>query len=104
VFLNRKLNTVHHTPRDRIWSISLALVKLDAWRRIQQMQRRLAMSIQMTLSDAELELILNLVERERSELPVEIRHTRTAKVREELHARREVVRVLLERLRSPVAV
>jgi len=55
-------------------------------------------------SAAELELILELLERERSELPVEIRHTRTAKLREELHRRQDMVRSLLERLQTPAGI
>jgi hypothetical protein len=53
------------------------------------------------LSDAEWALIVELLERERSELPVEIHHTRSASVRTELHERADMVRVLLTRLRTP---
>jgi hypothetical protein len=56
------------------------------------------------LSDAEWELIVELLERERSELPVEIHHTRSSNVRTELHQRAEIVRGLLGRLRMPTAV
>jgi hypothetical protein len=55
------------------------------------------------LSDAEWALILEMLERERSELPVEIHHTRSASVRAELQQRMEMVRDMLVRLRrTPV--
>jgi len=53
---------------------------------------------QPTLSESEWELVIQLLERERAELPVEIRHTRLSSVREELHLRRDMVAQLLERL------
>ena len=56
------------------------------------------------LSEAEWALVLELLERERSELPVEIHHTRSSSVRTELQDRAEMVRGLLGRLRTPVAV
>ncbi len=59
---------------------------------------------QPMFSAAELELIIELLERERSELSPEIRHTRTAKLREELHRRKDMVRSLLERLQSPAGI
>ena len=52
------------------------------------------------LSDEEWDLIVELLECERNELPVEIHHTRSASVREDLQHRAEVVRRLLERLRQ----
>jgi len=55
----------------------------------------------VTLSEAEWELVVELLEHERAELPVEIRHTRTSSLRDELHRRREVVLRLLDRLRKP---
>jgi hypothetical protein len=54
------------------------------------------------LSDAEWALMLELLERERSELPVEIHHTRSSSVRLELQQRAEMVRELLSRLRPVV--
>jgi hypothetical protein len=51
------------------------------------------------LSDEEWDLIVELLECERNELPVEIHHTRNASVHEELQHRAEVVQKLLERLR-----
>jgi hypothetical protein len=56
------------------------------------------------LSDEEWELIVELLECERSELPVEIHHTRNSSVRAELQQRTDIVRRLLDRLRQPVAV
>jgi len=56
------------------------------------------------LSEAEWALVLELLERERSELPVEIHHTRSSSVRTELQDRAEMVRGLLGRLRTTVAV
>ena len=54
-------------------------------------------------SPVERELLLELLERERAELPVEIRHTRTSELRDELRERQELVRSLLERLGVPAA-
>ena len=56
------------------------------------------------LSEAEWALLVELLERERSELPVEIHHTRSARLREELHRRAALVQELLGRLRAPAAV
>ncbi len=55
------------------------------------------------LSDEEWELITELLEREQSELPVEIRHTRNLDVRAGLQHRAALVRHLLERLRPAEA-
>ena len=44
------------------------------------------------LSEAEWDLIVELLERERNELPVEIHHTRNSSVRDELQQRAEMVR------------
>lgn len=57
----------------------------------------------MALSEAERQLLVELLQREKDDLPVEIHHTRTAAVREELSRRRELVRELLERMRSVLA-
>ncbi|MEE8452215.1 MAG: hypothetical protein V3R99_09880 [Thermoguttaceae bacterium] len=57
---------------------------------------------QPRLSDAEWELVGELLERERGELPAEIRHTRTTTVREELRDRARMVKDLLQRLKVPV--
>lgn len=56
------------------------------------------------LSEAEWDLIIELLECERDELPVEIRHTRNTSVHDELQCRAEMVRELLARLRTPVTV
>ncbi len=53
---------------------------------------------QPILSDAEWQLVIELLERERSDLPAEIRHTRTSTMRQELHDRLELVRELVHRL------
>ena len=44
------------------------------------------------LSDQEWAMVVELLERERNELPVEIHHTRNANVRDKLHHRAETVR------------
>lgn len=62
------------------------------------------MNDQLQLSEAEWELVVELLQREQSELPAEIHHTRTSSVRERLHRRREMVRGLLSRLRKPAVV
>ena len=65
------------------------------------LEGRFVMTDQPELSEAEWALMLELLQRERSELPVEIRHTRTSSVREELHRRQEMVQGLLQRLKKP---
>ncbi len=52
------------------------------------------------LSDEEWDLIVELLECERNELPVEIHHTRSANVRQDLQHRADIVRQLLDRLRQ----
>jgi hypothetical protein len=56
------------------------------------------------LSEAEWGLVVELLERERSDLPVEIHHTRSANIRAELHERADMVRGLLARLKTVAAV
>ena len=56
------------------------------------------------LSDEEWDLVVELLECERNELPVEIHHTRSSSVRADLQQRAEMVRRLLERLRQMAAV
>ncbi|HUT09031.1 MAG TPA: hypothetical protein VMY42_00910 [Thermoguttaceae bacterium] len=56
------------------------------------------------LSEAEWALVVELLEHERSELPSEIRRTRTASVRDELHRREDMVQSLLDRLRPAMPV
>jgi len=58
---------------------------------------------QPELSEAQWRLLIELLEFERDELPVEIRHTRVASMRADLQQRAEAVRELLERL-SPMHV
>ncbi len=59
------------------------------------------MSEQPKLSDAEWALLIDLLQQERDQLPVEIHHTRSAVFRDELHQRRRMVEGLLERIRTP---
>jgi hypothetical protein len=54
------------------------------------------------LTEAEWALVVELLERERNELPVERHHSRNANVRAELLQRAEMVRELLGRLRDAV--
>ena len=56
------------------------------------------------LSEAEWALIVELLQREQRDLPVEIHHTRVAGVREDLHRRRDMVRELLARLERLITV
>jgi hypothetical protein len=56
---------------------------------------------QPQLSEAEWALVMELLEREYHDLPGEIHHTRLNSYREELKRRAEMVKNLLERLRSP---
>ncbi len=61
------------------------------------------MYIEPRLSEEEWDLVMELLECERNELPVEIHHTRNSNVRAELQERADMVRGLLGRLR-PTAV
>jgi len=61
------------------------------------------MNDQPRLSEAEWQLVIELLEHERSDLHPEIRRTRTSSVREELHQREKAVIDLLERLKTAVA-
>ncbi len=56
------------------------------------------------LSESERALLLELLENEHSELPVEIRHTRNSVMREELHDRAKLVQDLIDRMRTPAEV
>ncbi len=62
------------------------------------------MNDQPRLSDAEWALVIDLLQHELHELPVEIRHTRSSDLHQGLHRRLEMVRSLLERLQARVAV
>ena len=57
-----------------------------------------AITHQPTLSDAEWSLVIELLQRERSSLPIEIHHTTTRGFREQLRKRLEIVEALLTRL------
>lgn len=56
------------------------------------------MQDQPELNEAEWALICELLERERSELPTEIHHTRTRTMRQELQQRRGIVDELLAKI------
>jgi hypothetical protein len=56
------------------------------------------------LSEQEWTLLIDLLEREQDELPVEIHHCRVATFREHLHERLQMVQGLLERLHATAAV
>jgi len=61
-----------------------------------------AARLQPLMTDEERELLIELLERERSDLPAEIHHTRTAEVRAQLKLRLATVQRLLERLGADV--
>ena len=56
------------------------------------------------LSEDEVALVLELLEREERELPSEMHHTRSADYRDALHRRLELVRGLVSRLHTLAAV
>ena len=58
------------------------------------------MNEQPKLSAAEWALVIQLLEREHSDLPGELHHTGQASYREELRDREELVKQLLERLKA----
>lgn len=59
---------------------------------------------QPVLNDEEWALLLELLQLEERELPVEIRHATGMESRQEMHHRLEMVRSLLARLRVAAAV
>jgi hypothetical protein len=62
------------------------------------------MTDQPQLSEAEWALVIELLQREHDDLPVEIHHTRVAAFREELRHRQELVNGLMERLQTLATV
>lgn len=58
------------------------------------------MTHQLELSDAEWELLIQLLERERGDLPSEVRHSRLRSTRDQLREREDTVHQLLDRLRA----
>lgn len=58
----------------------------------------------LILSPAERELIVQLLQQEHDDLPVEIHHCRVAAYRDELHRRQTMVQALLDRIQAPVEV
>jgi hypothetical protein len=59
---------------------------------------------QPILSDAEWSLIVELLQLELRELPVEFRHASSREARDDSHHRLEMVQSLLNRLQKPAAV
>ena len=54
-------------------------------------------------TDEEIQLVLDLLQEERRELPPEIRHTDTARVKEDLEKRLQLVNALIQKLQhAPV--
>ena len=58
------------------------------------------MNDQLKLSDAEWAMIVDLLQREQRDLPVEIHHSRASTTKQDLHVRLEMIRGLLERLQA----
>jgi hypothetical protein len=58
---------------------------------------------QPKLSEEEWALVIELLQRERGELPVEVHHTRNSRVRGDLQRRAHMVQELLDRLRATPA-
>jgi Spy/CpxP family protein refolding chaperone len=58
------------------------------------------MDQQLSLSDDQWQIIEHLLQRERSELPVEIHHARTSAVKDELRQRLRNVDHLIERVHT----
>ncbi len=54
---------------------------------------------QPILTDAEWQLVIELLEEERRELPIEIRHTDSRAYRDQLHQRLDAIDSILERLK-----
>jgi hypothetical protein len=59
--------------------------------------------VRLEIAEPELELIVELLEREQNALPVEIHHTDSNDFRDRLHRRQRLVDDLLARLRPPAA-
>jgi len=57
----------------------------------------------LVLSDEEWEIVLDLLERERRELPAEVRHTDNRAYRHRLEERLDTVEDLIRRLREALA-
>jgi hypothetical protein len=57
-----------------------------------------AFKVQPQLNEREWDLIIELLDREKGELPAEIHHTRTAMFRDELRRRLDLVDTLLRKL------
>lgn len=59
---------------------------------------------QPKFSEEEWALVVQLLQREHNELPVEIHHCRVNEYRDELHHRQAMVQNLLDRLQVPAIV
>ena len=62
------------------------------------------MTDQPRLTEEEWALVVQLLQREQDELPVEIHHCRVTSYRDDLHYRLETVKGLLERIRAPIPI
>ena len=69
--------------------------------RLTEVQMSPVVTTQPTLTDAEWALVVELLERERSHLPIEIHHTTTRSFKEQLRRRLKLVETLLTRLHPP---
>ncbi|HWQ55906.1 MAG TPA: hypothetical protein VN442_19615 [Bryobacteraceae bacterium] len=58
------------------------------------------MTARPVLTDEEWALVIELLQREREELPAEIHHTRSSAYRDELHQRLDAISRLLDRLKG----
>jgi hypothetical protein len=58
-------------------------------------------NIDVDVSGEERDILIDIVGRERTNLPIEIHHTRTAKFRDSLKLRLAIVDTLYKRLLSP---
>lgn len=58
------------------------------------------MTHKLELTDAESQLLIELLEQERGDLPSEVRRSRFAATRDDLREREDTVRELLDRLRG----
>ena len=61
------------------------------------------MNAQPVLGEQEWGVVLELLESEARELPTEIRHTDTSRIRQELEGRERMVNDLVRRLRAALA-
>jgi hypothetical protein len=55
-------------------------------------------SVPIVFTEEEREIVIELLDRERTKLPVEVRHTRTGKFRDVLKRRLDIITELLNRM------